>query len=291
VSRGERRVYRRLPLVQRLVRAAIYWTRETFVVPFMHPRLMVFGERIARRHLRRQVPDPALRAKLTPRYRMGCKRVLPSNDYYPALTEGNVELLVGGVSEVRPGSVVCEDGTERQVDTIIFGTGFHVTDSPALERIRGRDGRSLAELWRGSPKAHLGTTVAGFPNMFMLLGPGTGLGHNSVVFMIECQIGYLLDCLRTMGRLGVESVEVRSSAQEASSADADRRLAGTVWATGGCASWYQDASGRLSTLWPGGTWRYRRRMRRFDPEEYVLRYRMWAKGDQRADRPRAKAPA
>jgi cation diffusion facilitator CzcD-associated flavoprotein CzcO len=270
ISLRERRVYRRFPLAQRAMREGIYWARELFVLPFLHPRVGVVGERIARRHLRRQVRDPRLRARLAPTYRMGCKRVLISNEYYPALQKENVRLVTEGIREIRPHGIVTEDGVEHEVDAIVFGTGFHVSDAPFAEFVRGRDGRSLAEVWQGTAQAHLGTAVAGFPNLFLLLGPNTALGHTSVVFMIECQIRYVMDCLRAMERRGLRAVEPRAGAQGAFIAEVRRRERGTVWVAGGCASWYLDANGANSTVWPGPTWRYRRRMRRFEAGEYHL---------------------
>jgi cation diffusion facilitator CzcD-associated flavoprotein CzcO len=270
ISAHERRVYRMLPFAQRAMREGIYWARELLVLPFLYPRVGAIGEWIARRHLRRQVRDPALRAKLSPTYRMGCKRVLISNEYYPALQKENVRLVTEGIREIRPHAVVTQDGVEHEVDAIVFGTGFHVADIPFAQLVRGRDGRSLAEVWRGSPQAHRGTTVAGFPNLFLLLGPNTALGHTSVVFMIECQIQYVMDCLRTMGERDLQAIEPRAEAQQAFIADIRRRERGTVWVAGGCASWYLDENGRNSTIWPGSTWRYHERMRRFEAEEYHL---------------------
>jgi cation diffusion facilitator CzcD-associated flavoprotein CzcO len=268
---AERRLYRRLPQAQLLMRAGIYWARESFVLGFMHPRVMRLQQRLAERHLRRQVPDPELRAKLTPDYTMGCKRVLISNDYLPSLTRPNVEVVTDAIREVRERSIVTADGSEREVDTIVFGTGFHVTDMPAAERIRGRDGVLLADLWQGSPQAYAGTSVAGFPNLFLVPGPNTGLGHTSVIFMIESQVSYVVDALRYLDRERAAAVEVRPEAQAAFNADVDRRMRGTVWTSGGCRSWYLDATGRNSTLWPGFTWPFRRMMRRFDPASYVVR--------------------
>jgi cation diffusion facilitator CzcD-associated flavoprotein CzcO len=270
VSRLERRVYRALPFVQRLVRWGIYWGREWLVLGFTgHRGLMKLPALIGRRHLRRQVADPELRARLKPSYQVGCKRILISNDFYPALSEPNVELVTNGVREIRAHSIVTADGAEREVDTIIFGTGFHVTDMPVGERVRGRDGRSLDEVWQGSPEAYLGTTVTGFPNFFMLLGPNTGLGHTSVVFMVEAQIAYVMDAVRAMHARGLQTVDVRPEVQEAFNRDVQGQLRGTVWNAGGCASWYIDANGRNSTLWPDFTWRYRQRTARFDLSHYV----------------------
>ncbi|MDT5261869.1 MAG: hypothetical protein QOC61_873, partial [Acidobacteriota bacterium] len=213
---------------------------------------------------------PALRARLTPSYRIGCKRILVSNDYLPALTRPNVELVSEGVAEVRAHSIVGGDGVERAVDAIILGTGFRVTEPPIAKHIRGREGQTLDAAWAGSPQAHLGTTVAGFPNLFILLGPNTGLGHTSVIYMIEAQIEHLLNVMRYMERHGVAVLEPRQEAQAAYTAEVQRRMKGTVWTAGGCVSWYLDRRGRNSTLWPDFTWRFRRRVARLDPGEYLL---------------------
>jgi cation diffusion facilitator CzcD-associated flavoprotein CzcO len=269
ITDPERRAYGRLPLLQRVMRSSIYWARETFLLHFVRPRFAKLPERMGRRHLRKQVPDPELRRKLTPDYTFGCKRALISNDYYPALTKPNVEVVTDGIAEVRPHSVVAADGTERDVDAIIFGTGFRVHDMPVIDRLRGRDGLSLAENWRESMQAFLGTTIAGFPNLFMLLGPNTGLGHTSVVVMVEAQIAYVMDALRAMDRHDWRTLEVREEVQRAYNERVQAGLRGTVWNAGGCASWYLDRSGRNTTLWPSFTWRFRERTRRFDPAAYV----------------------
>ncbi|GAC1327134.1 MAG: NAD(P)/FAD-dependent oxidoreductase [Candidatus Dormibacteria bacterium] len=264
-------LYARFPAAQRLVRNAIYWSRETFVPFFVHRKLARLPRRMAMAHLTRQVTDPALRARLTPNYEIFCKRVLISNDYYPALQQPNVEVITEGVAEVRENAIVSTDGTEREVDTIIFGTGFHVSDSPFAERFRGKDGQLMSEVFAGSPQAHRGISVAGFPNLFVLLGPNTGLGHTSVVVMIEAQVRYVLDALKFMRRRGVTSVEARPEAQQAYNQEVQDKLQDTVWNAGGCASWYIDSSGRNSTLWPTYTFSYARQMREFNAAEYLLR--------------------
>ncbi|HEX5871839.1 MAG TPA: hypothetical protein VFY65_15530, partial [Longimicrobium sp.] len=243
------------------------------VLAFRNPRAMTLAQRVALRHLRKSVPDPALRKKLTPDWTMGCKRVLLSNEYLPALAQPNVEVVTEGIAEVRARSIVTADGAEREVDAIIFGTGFQPTDPPLAHHTRGRDGRTLAHVWAGSPRAHVGTTVAGFPNLFMLMGPNTGLGHTSVIYMIEAQIEHLLGALGHMRAHGIAAIEPRTGAQEAFVAALDRRMAGTVWTSGGCRSWYLDATGRNSTLWPDFTWRFRRRVARFEPAEYAMERR------------------
>ena len=171
MKRWERAIYRLFPPAQLAMRAGIYWARESFVLQFRHRAVGKLLERIPMMHMRKQIEDPELREKLTPDYSIGCKRILPTNEWYPALAKPNVEVITGGLTEVRPHSVVAEDGTEREVDTIIFGTGFHVTDVPIADRVSGRDGRTLAEVWEGSMQAYKGTTVAGYPNLFFLVGP------------------------------------------------------------------------------------------------------------------------
>jgi cation diffusion facilitator CzcD-associated flavoprotein CzcO len=270
LSRYERALYRLCPPAQLAMRGGIYWARESLVLQFRNRRFGKLVERMALRHLRKQVPDPELRRKLTPSYAMGCKRILPTNEWYPTLTKPNVELVTNRVSEVRPHSVVTEDGSEREVDTIIFGTGFRVTDIPIAHRIRGRDGRTLAANWDGSPEAYKGTAVAGYPNLFFLVGPNTGLGHSSIVFMIESQIAYVMEALRAMRLRGARTLEVRAAAQVAYNAEVQRMTRGTVWVGGGCASWYIDRNGRNSTLWPTFTWPFRKRLRRFDERAYAL---------------------
>jgi cation diffusion facilitator CzcD-associated flavoprotein CzcO len=264
-----RAVYRRVPLAQRLVRQGIYAARELMVVAFRRPRLARRAHAIALRHLEAAVSDPALRARLTPDYTLGCKRVAVSDDYLPALTRPNVAVVTAGIAEVRAGSIVDGDGVERPADVIVFGTGFRPTDPPLAAHVRGRGGRTLRDVWAGSPKAHLGTTVAGFPNLFILLGPNTGLGHNSVVLMIEAQLEHLVGAVQYLARRGLAAIEPRAEAQAAWVADVERRMRGTVWVDGGCASWYLDRAGRNSALWPDFTGRFRRRVARFDPADYV----------------------
>jgi cation diffusion facilitator CzcD-associated flavoprotein CzcO len=266
---AERRLFRALPVAQRLARYGIYWAREGMAVGFRHPAVMKLAETQCRKELRRRIADPLLRAKLTPEFRLGCKRVLVSSDYLPAVAQPNVDVVTEGIVEVRPHAVVTADGVEHPVDAIIFGTGFHVTDPPVADLVRGRDGRTLAEAWSGSMQAYLGTTVAGFPNLFLLLGPNSGLGHNSVVFMIEAELEHLLKALAHLDSTGAAALEPSPAAQERYTAMVDRKMRGTVWTAGGCQSWYLDRTGRNSTLWPSYSFTYRLRARRFRPADYV----------------------
>ncbi len=266
----QRMMFRILPITQHLVRASIYWRQEFIASGLVYqPSLMEEGMKLARRYLEKQVPDPVLRSKLTPQYTMGCKRVLLSDDFYPSLSQPNVEVITERIREVRAHSIVTEDGREHEIDTIICGTGFHVTDMRLPQYVYGRSGRSLADMWHADPHAYLGTTISGFPNLFLLIGPNTGLGHNSMIYMIESQITYILDCLRTMERRNLLAVDVRAEIQEAFNAEVQQRMQGTVWVSG-CTSWYLDAHGRNTTLWPGFTFEFRRRTRHFDPQHYNL---------------------
>ena len=270
VSRFAQNLYRTIPGLQRLVRTAVYWSRELFVVSFMKVRAKPPAEQLARRHLEKQVADPELRARLTPTYAIGCKRILISNEYYPAIQEPNVELITEGIQELRADSIVTADGREREVDVIILATGFRVTEMPFSLWVTGRDGKRLADCWGGSPSAYRGTTVSGFPNLFLLLGPNTGLGHTSVLLMLEAQLRYVMGCLEHLERSGMASIEVLPEAQEAFNAKVQSGLRETVWNSGGCRSWYLDRTGRNTTIWPGSTWPYVRLLRRFDPAVYRL---------------------
>jgi cation diffusion facilitator CzcD-associated flavoprotein CzcO len=255
------------------VRARIYLRNELTALAFVYRNNMIAqAQELSLKHLENQVADPELRAKLTPRYTMGCKRVLLSDDFYPALAQPNVKVVSERIREIRAHSIVTEDGCEREVDAIICGTGFHVTDTQLPQFIYGRGGQTLAESWSEGPHAYLGAAVAGFPNLFLLIGPNTGLGHNSMVYMIESQISYILDCLKTIDRRGEQVVEVRASSEISYNLEMQRRMKGTVW-TSGCSSWYLDAQGHNTTIWPGFTFEFRRRTRHFDPQRYILQPR------------------
>ncbi|QZY29763.1 flavin-containing monooxygenase [Nocardioides coralli] len=271
-TRLERALFARFPALQKLYRTAIYWGRETYVPGFtLEPRLALPAKLLARHNLHRAVSDPELRARLTPTFEIGCKRILISNDYYPALAEDHVDLVTDRITKVTGDAVVTADGTERPVDVLVVATGFHTTDQPIAHHVIGRDGRSLAETWaEGGMAAYKGTTVHGFPNYFQIVGPNTGLGHSSMVFVIESQLAYLRDALRTMRTHRYATVEPRLDEQERWNADLQRRMQRTVWNTGGCSSWYLDEHGRNTVLWPRTTVDLRRRLARFDPPAYEL---------------------
>jgi cation diffusion facilitator CzcD-associated flavoprotein CzcO len=267
-----RKLFRRVPALTWMLRKALFFSLEWRVLSFLGDRVVrEHFEKIARNHLEKSLTDPKLRAALTPRYQIGCKRILLSDDFYPTLKRRNVELVPERISEMRAHSIVTEDGAERPVDVLIFGTGFHVTEQFIGMKLFGR-GVEIHEAWRKGISAYLGVTVSGFPNFFILLGPNTGLGHNSVVLMIEAQVGYIINCLKLMREGKIGSIEVRSESQQHFVADVRDRMARTVWQSGGCRSWYQDThTGENTTLWPRSVIAYMREMRSVATSEYELR--------------------
>jgi len=272
MPRWAKALFRVVPGAQRLYRDAVYWLLEARAIGFNgRPELLKLASKLALAHLRKAVKDPELRAKLTPDYVMGCKRVLIANDYYPALTKDNVDVVTDGIREVRANSIVDDNGVEHEVDAIIYGTGFHVTDAFDYLDLTGTDGRDLAKDWRRNGiQTHLGVTVAGYPNLFFLLGPNTALGHNSVVFMIESQIRYVAQAMELVERAGAAALDTKESVQARFQSDIQRKLVNGVWTQGGCTSWYLDSHGVNRTIWPGFTWRYWLRTRKLDPEAFDL---------------------
>ncbi|MFC4115304.1 flavin-containing monooxygenase [Nonomuraea zeae] len=263
----------RLPGMARTLRDGLYWALESRALGFaVDPRLMKVHERLALNHLKAQVPDPALRRDLTPGYLIGCKRILISSDYYPALNRDNVSLVTDPIKEIRPHSIVTASGAEHEVDAIVYGTGFKVVDALAEQRIVGRGGRKLQDAWQDGVEAYYGIATAGFPNLFFLLGPNTGLGHNSVVFMIESQVRYVMNCLRLLARTQARALDVRPEAQRSFNRALHERLDPLVWNAGGCSSWYLDEHGVNRTIWPGFTFEYWARTQRVQPDAYELIY-------------------
>lgn len=267
----ERAALRYVPGARALSRARQYLQYEARVLGFIRYRgLMELLAKRFRANLVTQVPDRELRRALIPDYPMGCKRILLSSDYYAALCRENVELVTEPISEVRPRALVTADGREHPADTIIFGTGFRATEFLSPMRIVGRGGRELGEVWRDGAEAYLGITVAGFPNLFLLYGPNTNLGHNSIIYMLESQIRYVVKAVRALRRSDVEFLDVRPEAQRAFNARLQRRFGETVWDQG-CTSWYKNAFGKITNNWPSYTFAYRLATRRPRLADYVVR--------------------
>ncbi len=268
-----KRRFRYIPFVRWAFRQFIFWRQEFRVLGFLgNEKVRRQAEAIALRHLADAIKDPQKRAALTPKYQLGCKRVLVSDDYYPALNRPNVELVTEQIAEVREHSILTQDGVEHPIDAMIYGTGFRATEPLIGCRVVGRGGVEIHDAWKKRMSAYLGVTVSGFPNFFILLGPNTGLGHNSVVLMIEAQVCYTVECLKLMNRRKQPVMEVRPEIQQHFVEEIYRRMGATVWQTGGCRSWYQDQrTGEITTLWPGSVIAYLRRTRSVSLSDYELR--------------------
>ncbi|MFW0785471.1 NAD(P)/FAD-dependent oxidoreductase [Gordonia sp. CPCC 206044] len=270
IGNAERALYRRLPITHTVVRRLTWLYRESYVVLMARrPRLLPIATAVARTQLRLQVRDRRLRRRLTPDYTIGCKRMLLTNKWFPALQRGNAT-VTGAIERLTPTGAVDSDGVEHPVDTVVFATGFTPTAPPIAQVIRGRDGRTLATTWNGSPNAYRGVSIHGFPNLHLMYGPNTNLGHSSIVLMLEPQAYYVSTVLRHLDGRDATTVEVTSAAQQRYAATMDRELAGTVWNSGGCSSWYVDASGRNSVMWPTFTKTYREMMGRFVPADHTF---------------------
>ncbi len=274
VTEAERKVLRAVPALQKLIRGGQYVYRDGLLFKFLqHRPLRRAFQAVARGYLRASIDDPVLRAKLTPSFEIGCKRILITSSWYPALNQPNVDVETSPITEITEHAVITADGTEHEVDAIVCATGFHVTDPPVGAVFHGRDGRSLAETWGDSPRAYRGVTTANFPNLFRIGSIGTGTGHMSQVMQIESAVVYVMDALRTMEARGLASVEVAQDAQDAYARKVHEMVKGTVWAVGGCSSWYLDAGGEPSAVWPSSAWHYRKWTRRFDVEAYRVTQR------------------
>ncbi len=260
----------KVPMYRNALRSLVYCGHEARVVGIvLNPALMKFFQKIAANHLKSQVADRTLRQKLTPNYLIGCKRILISNDWYPTMTRDNVELITSGIAEVRDHSVVDQEGNVREVDAIIYGTGFYATENPIAAKVFGRNGQSLASSWADGEHAYLGTAVPGFPNLFFLTGPNTGLGHSSMVLMIEAQVRYVMQALASALNEH-QPLEVRPEVETAYNDKLQKKLGSSVWSTE-CDSWYKHRNGKITTLWPGFTFGFMRTTRRFKRADYLAR--------------------
>jgi cation diffusion facilitator CzcD-associated flavoprotein CzcO len=273
ISPGRQRLYSRIPAAQKLSRLSLFLQKEVTVGAFVRwPWMLRAVQRVALAHLSRSVTDPDLRAKLTPDYVMGCKRVLVSDDFYPALTRQNVRLVASGLAKADGPVLTAQDGSTFEADVIIFATGFRIANTPMSQRILRADGSSLADAWGDAATALRGTTVAGFPNMCLVTGPNSGLGHNSMIHIIESQLSYICEYVQAVTRLGGKAaLDVTPGAQQRWNAMLAGRLARSVWLTGGCTSWYLTAPGRNPAMWPGSTLAFRHATAHLDLREYQAR--------------------
>jgi cation diffusion facilitator CzcD-associated flavoprotein CzcO len=271
ISAFRRSMYNTLPFMRNFYRWRLYWFHELAAYGFTrHPALLKFASKIAARFLKQNVKDEALRRKLTPTYTMGCKRVLLTNDYYPAVQRKNVHLITEHIDEINATGIKTKDGIQHIPDAIVFATGFYAAEGVVVFDVRGKNGMSLNEAWKDGAEAYLGTSVAGFPNLFMVVGPNTGLGHSSMILMIEAQVHYILEAIKLMKKENFKSVDVKKETQTSFNTDLQQKLNKTVWQSGGCVSWYQTKTGKNVTLWPDYTFRFMRRTKKFEVEKYEI---------------------
>ncbi|MDD1965619.1 NAD(P)/FAD-dependent oxidoreductase [Pseudomonas putida] len=260
------------PLALRLLRALIYLKLETRFIGFKYSKAgLALVQWMARRHLKRQVPNAELRRKLTPDFTLGCKRVLLSSELYPALQRSNVTLHSASIARLDQNGIVTTDGEHLALDLIVWATGFETTDNAIPYPIEGRDGQRLAEVWQPFPRAYLGTCVPGFPNLFLITGPNTSTGHTSALFMLEAQMHYVMASIASVRNSAQGSIEVRPEAEERYTAMIHREMKRTVWFWGGCRSWYQSNSGKVTVIFPGFSFSFYRLTRWLKPGDHVLR--------------------
>lgn len=268
-----KKLFRSFPALQKLARGLTYAMLESRVLGFVvHPKIMNVLALVGVRHIKKYIKDPAKRKAVTPQFKPGCKRVLISNDYYAALARENVNIVTDGIAQITPKGVVTQDGQSRDADVIIWGTGFAVQELVPKGLFQGLKGADLCDVWsrKGGAEAYLGMTVSGFPNLFFMMGPNTGLGHSSMVYMIESQVQYALDAVLLMREKRLKHVDVKPEVQEGFVAGMQSKLKGTVWASG-CKSWYLNDSGKNTTLWPGFTFIYRKATRTFRAADYAVK--------------------
>ncbi|UUV36190.1 NAD(P)/FAD-dependent oxidoreductase [Amycolatopsis roodepoortensis] len=265
--RWQQRLFRHLPATQLLGRLRIFLLAEyaTYAMT-RHPLLAKVFELRTAQLRRRHIKDRALREKLTPDYPLGCKRILFTNEYLPALAQHNVAVETRHISAITPSGVLTEDGVEHEADVIVYGTGFAATDFLGEIEIEGLDGRALSDAWKGGARAYLGMTVPGFPNLFCVYGPNTNLGAGSIIYMIERQARYIRQAVEHLAKPEVSYMDVVPEVEQAYDEEIQRRLGRSVWTS--CASWYRQENGRVSTNWPGLVTEYDRRTKKLDLGDY-----------------------
>jgi len=265
-------LFKKLDIYRQVHRARLYWSNESRVIPIVQPHIMKYGQKLAEAFIRFQVKDKALAKKLTPDFVMGCKRILISNKYFPTFNRKNVELITDGIQEITENAIVTKDGKQRQIDCLIYGTGFITDPRIYLKHFEcfGKNHQELKQAWKNGPESYYGIATAGFPNLFQLLGPNTVLGHNSVIFMIESQVNYILQLIEMVDKTQTLAVEVKADVQTQFNHKIQQQLKDTVWQSGGCVSWYQAADGKNFALWPTYTWKYWLETRTANASDYVF---------------------
>ncbi|CAN5603875.1 NAD(P)/FAD-dependent oxidoreductase [soil metagenome] len=269
ITEKAQNLFARRPIIQKALRGAIYGFMESLAVGFVvDPRMNRFRERSARRFLEHSVPDRALRERLTPSFTLGCKRTLYSRDWYPALQRAHTTVVTDAIREITEHGIIDASGNEQALDAIVLATGFEAAEAAAPFELHGRDGQDIRTAWKDGIEAYLGATIPGLPNLFLMLGPNTGLGHSSMIYMMESQMNYVVDAIQTMRKKKLRWVDVKRDVMRSFNDELQAKLVKTVWMNGGCQSWYKTKEGKNTTLWPDFTFQFRRRTRRFDLESY-----------------------
>jgi cation diffusion facilitator CzcD-associated flavoprotein CzcO len=267
----ERKLFLNYPIFRKIYREGLYWGKELRVVAFVQsPFLLKIISRGVEKDVRKLVKDPELQKAMIPNYTMGCKRILLANNYYPAIIKENVKVITDGIERISKNSIFTKTGKEVSVDAIIYATGFKATKILSTIHIVGNEGKVLNDVWKENVESYLGTTVAGFPNLFIMVGPNTGVGHTSMIHIIESQAKYVMDGIKYILKNNIKSIDVKKEEQKEFNEYVQSKMKGTVWQSGGCVSWYQDDKGRNPTLWPGFTVKFRRLTRKFDASKYKL---------------------
>ncbi|CAF3264857.1 unnamed protein product [Rotaria sp. Silwood2] len=270
ISDWEKNLFKRFPIIQKLIRGIVYWIMESLAFSFAYRWPLKFiNDKLVRYNLEKQIKNIELRKEVTPTWEFGCKRMLITNDWYSTLQKPNVKLVTNRIQEIKSHSIITQNGDEYPVDIIIWSTGFHTQELPLP--VYGINGCSLGKQWSETIQAYRGVTVPNFPNFFILLGPNTTLGHSSVVIMIESQINYIAEAFLYMDQNNIQSIEIKQDVHEKFNENLQLKLKRTVWQKGGCHSWYQDAKGNNTSLWPDFTWIYVLLMKNFDYENYIFR--------------------
>lgn len=271
ISPRWRQRYERFPLLQKLHRLLQYWTLESMAPVMIKNNWMTrIAENLGHRYIARMIKDPVLREKVTPSYALGCKRVLLSDEYYPALTQPNVEVLTQGIERIEADGIVGHDGSKTELDAIVLATGFKVPVAGAPFKIEGLGGRVLDEDWRGGSEAYLGLSVSAYPNLLYIMGPNTGPGNISVIFYIESQLRYIMSYLDHLRNSTLATLDLKEDVQREFNVDIQQKMQKTTWMSG-CDSWYLTPDGKNTTLWPGYSWQYRMQSRDFDVSIYNSR--------------------
>lgn len=267
----EKKLFKQADWFRKLHRARLYWSNESRAIPIMQPSVMKYTQKLAEAFIRFQVKDKQLAQKLTPDYIMGCKRILVSNKYFPTFNRDNVELVTDAIQELTADSIITKDGKMRKIDCLIYGTGFITDPRIYLQPFSciGEHGVELKQAWKDGAESYYGISHKGFPNLFQLLGPNTVLAHNSVIFMIESQVDYILQMMDLVAQSQSNAIVVKDQVQDQFNHDVQDMLNNTVWQSG-CVSWYQQDGGKNFALWPTYTWKYWLKTKSLHPSDFRL---------------------